>query len=277
MSQLAVTGGTNLQQLQTFLQANAGKDIRAKQDDQGNVTLYARSSWKPSARFFTQMGDMSGRTAKQDLARSAIKGIMTKQGVSGAKADQLLGTFKGDLKATASNGKGIWIGGKGFNFPGMQAHTGLSEIVRQAEHMQHLKAQPFTEQLQHPVLGPIIREGCRAAYCPELSNCLDALNTLGKRADGCSDQQIHQFVARFMGANNSPEVINNDLMGSNTPTSGIEGFKNDVATWDALPQGPGRETAKQELLDSLHTTLASGVDSMIRNDVTRRIPDYQAL
>ena len=79
------------------------------------------------------------------------------------------------------------------------------------------------------------------------------------------------------GANNSPEVINNDLMGTNTATSGIEGFKNDLAAWNAMPPGPGRETAKQGLLDQLHTTLESGVDQMIRNDLMRRVPAYQAL
>ncbi|OAI55444.1 hypothetical protein AYO49_05535 [Verrucomicrobiaceae bacterium SCGC AG-212-N21] len=129
MSSLSVSGAS-LHQLQTFLSDNAGKDIRAKQDGEGNVTLYARSSWKPSMRFLSHLGDMSGRTAKQDLARTSIKNILQKQGLSEAGAEKLLGSLApGELKATSFGGKGIWIGGKGFNFPGMGRHTGLSRVV----------------------------------------------------------------------------------------------------------------------------------------------------
>jgi hypothetical protein len=277
MSSLSVTGGTSLQQLQTFLADNAGKDIRAKQDGDGNVTLYARSSWKPSARFLTKMGDMSGRTAKQDLARSTIKDIMTRSGLTPERANELVGMCKtADLKASSSGAKGIWIWGRGFNFPGMSRQTGVASMVEQAIEeapTARLKGSPMTQQMQHPDLGPIIRRGCRDAYCPELSNCLDGLNGLPKHADECTDQEIIDFTDRFLRGNGA-DVVNDDLMGPNTQTTGKDGFLNQLDEWEAMPAGPEREKALQGLLDKLHTSLAKGVDSMIRQDVLRRVPDY---
>jgi hypothetical protein len=273
MSSIKIGNNTSVQQLQDFMQANAGKEIRAKEDDKGNVTLYARSNWKPSMRYFTQKGDMSGRTEKQDLARATIKNIMTRQGVPEGMAKELMSSCKpGELHATSSFSTGIWIKGHGFTFPGMQGHTGVDQALSKASDYLQRKAQPFTEQLKDPELGPKIRDGCRKAFCPELSNCLDGLNELGKDGARCSDRDLRNFVGRFM--NGGQEAVNDDLMGPNTDTTGIKGFKKDMEKWEAMPPGQAKDAAKQKLLDELQTTLAKGVDSMIRNDVVRRMPDY---
>jgi hypothetical protein len=281
MSSLAVNQGTSLQHLKSFMEANAGKDIRAKQDDQGNVTLYARSSWKPSVRFLTQLGDLSGRVAKQDLARSTIKDIMTRQGISPGKADDLLGMCKpGELKATGQRGTGIWIGGKGFDFPGMKNYTGLSFVVSQAT-----KTLPIREQLKDPTLGPILRNGVIRAGSPELVHCLDALNTISEDGGQVQDQQILDFKNRFLPDPDQVESpllestasdfkVNTDLMGINSSTSGITGFNRRVDAWQAMPPGNERDAAKQSLLDSLHTKLSDGVAKMIKTDVIGRISDY---
>ncbi|GEP43235.1 hypothetical protein [Brevifollis gellanilyticus] len=273
MSSIAIKQNTSFQQLQDFMQANAGKDIRAKTDDKGEVTLYARSNWKPSVRYFSQKGDMSGRTAKQDLARATVSKFMTDRGIPANMAKELMSSCKpGELHATSTTSTGIWIKGSGFTFPGMQGHTGLDQVLSQADKYAQLKAKPFTEQLKDPELGPKIRDGCKKAYCPELSNCLDGLNELGKDGARCSDRELRNFVGRFM--NGGQESVNDDLMGPNTETTGIKGFKNDMAKWEAMPPGQERDAAKQKLLDELQTTLAKGVDSMIRGDVVRRMPDY---
>lgn len=275
MSSIAIKQNTSVQQLQDFMQANAGKEIRAKTDDKGEVTLYARSNWKPSLRYFSQKGDMSGRTAKQDLARDTVSKFMTDRGVPTNMTKELMSSCKsGGLHATSTTSTGIWIKGSGFTFPGMQGHSGLDRVLSEADSYLKMKAKPFTEQLKDPELGPKIREGCKKAFCPELSNCLDGLNDLGKDASRCSDRELRNFVHQFLGGAGGPDTVNDDLMGPNTEDSGIKGFKNKMKEWEAMPPGQERETAKQKLLDSLQTTLANGVDSMIRNDVTRRMPDY---
>ncbi len=271
MSSLAVGRGTTIQQLQSFMDANAGKEIRAKEDDKGNVTLYARSNWKPSLRYFREKGDMSGRTAKQDLARSTITNVMTRQGVSPKLAAGLMRSCgSGGLQATSSQGTGIWVGGHGFNFPGMGSKSGLDRQLTKAERY----AKPFIEQLKDPVHGPKIRADFQEARTPEISNCLDSLNTMGKEASGCSDQQMRTFVTRFMGNPEDPESINDNLMGVNTTTSGISGFKREVGEWDAMPPGQERDAAKQKLLDTLHTTLVKGIDADIRQNILPRMQNY---
>lgn len=147
--ELRVGQNTNLDQLKNFLDQNAGKDIRARKDEGGSVTLYARSGWKPSARFLTKFGDMSGRTAKQDLAKNTIKGIMTRAGVPEGQAEQLLGrcSKKNELLSTSRGNLGIYIQSRGFAFPGMEARTGLSSVVKDAKKLA-AEANLEAEQLQ---------------------------------------------------------------------------------------------------------------------------------